>query len=368
MKKQSQKPAKNPFELPVGWINIDSQRIRERMKVCGFTSDQQLADEVHESRQTLWRRLDENRMHVELLETIANQLDTSPESLCPLGSYKPRTVPKFELVPPPNWDVVSFHSTRVFVANGVSYRVAKLQNQIVKEQFARGKFYDMIRVPKATLDELKTRLKRHPEVCQRLKQAKATRIGRNCIVEPFLEDTAWWVLDDWIEGTTLRTILESDRKLSDDEIKTIATEILIGLSELHQNKVAFREMTPDQIYVSDDLCECTLTDFELAKFLQDVPTVSGKWQTRNHYRARENLELPTIGWPNYPRTDIFSWAAIVIEMFTGDPRAEPETLAARLSDSSIVELLLKCRNLDFRKRPTSVEEVQNDWAAWTPTK
>ncbi len=307
-------------------------------------------------------------MEVELLEAIAIQLNTSPESLCPLRSYKPRTAPKSDIVAPPNWDFVSIHQSRVFVANGVSYYVAKLQNQIVKEQFARGKFYDMIRVPQSSLDTLKERLKRHPEVCQRLEKAKATRIGRNCIVEPFLEDTAWWVIDDWIDGETLTTILQSDRKLSDGEIKTIATEILIGLGELHQNKVAFREMTPDRIYVNDDFSQCILTDFELAKILQDVPTVSGEWRTRNPYRAPENLESSTIGSLNYPRTDIYSWAAIVIELFTGDPAAKPEALAAKLSDSSIVTFLLKCRSRDFSKRPTNIEEVQNDWAAWTPKK
>jgi serine/threonine protein kinase len=149
-----------------------------------------------------------------------------------------------------------------------------------------------------------------------------------------------------------------------NEVKTIGTEILIGLQELHQSKMFFRELAPDRVYLSDDFRKCTLTDFELAKVLQKVPTVSGPWRTSNPYRAPENVESRTIAPTNYARTDIYSWAAIVIELFTGDPNAESEALAKKLHDPQLVTYLMACRSPIFSERPKSVVDVLDVWNKW----
>ena len=107
-----------------------------------------------------------------------------------------------------------------------------------------------------------------------------------------------------------------------------------------------------------------LTDFELAKILQDVPTVAGEWLTRNPYRAPELLEGKTIAWSNYARTDVYSWAAIVSELFTGNPDANLDALMDKLQERELAEFLFKCRSPLSADRPDSVSKVLDVWNKW----
>ena len=256
----------------------------------------------------------------------------------------------------------------MLAANGVSYRVAKLQSTIRKDHFCRGKFYEFLGVAPSHAIEISNRLLRHAEVCDRFKKSSSNRIARHRWIVRLAEETAWWICDDWIEGKTLSSHLTVDTRFSLSQIKSIGTEILLALDELHQNKIVFRELTPDQIYLSDGFKNCTLTDFELAKVLLDVPTVSGPWLTRNPYRAPEHVEKNRINWANYAGTDIYSWGAIMIELLTGNPEAESEELSVNLTDKKLVEFLLGCRNPVFTQRPETVQKVLEVWNQWPAKK
>ena len=316
------------------------------------------------SRDVVYRALKEWRIRGHLLERLAKAVNTSPENLVRSSSYEERPQPKFETPIPNDWKLVEVVNLKTTTANGVIYCIAKLQHTIIEEKFSRGKFYEFGELPGGGLNALRERLKRHAIVCERMSKAEGTRIARNCGITRLMDDTAWWILDDWIEGVTLKSVIANESPLPWRTIKHIGTEILFGLNELHANQIVFRELAPERIYLSHDRLQCTLTDFELAKILQDVPTVAGPWLTRNPYRAPELLEGKTIAWSNYARTDVYSWAAIVSELFTGNPDANLDKLIDKLPERELAEFLFKWRSPLSADRPESVLEVLDVWNEW----
>lgn len=345
------------------YIDLDSDKLKKLMNEKGL-SQEQVGKAMNASRSVVYRVLTEWRIRKYLLERLANAVNTSPENLLRSSSYKERPQPKFETPIPNDWKLVEVVKFKTTAANGVLYCIVKLQHTIIEEKFSRGKFYEFGELPDGGLDALRERLKRHATLCQRMSNAEGTRIARNCGITRLMDDTAWWILDDWIEGSTLKSVTAQESPLTWQAIKHIGTEILLGLDELHSNKIVFRELAPERIYLSNDRLRCTLTDFELAKILQDVPTVAGEWLTRNPYRAPELLEGKTIAWSNYARTDVYSWAAIVSELFTGNPDANLDALMDKLPERELAEFLFKCRSPLSTERPDSVSKVLDVWNKW----
>ena len=344
-------------------IDIDSEKLQRLMNEQGL-SQEQVGKAMSVSRSVVYRALKEWSIREYLLERLANAVNTLPENLLRSSSYRERPQPKFETPIPNDWKLAEVVKFKTMAANGVTYCIVKLQHTIIEEKFSRGKFYEFGELPDGGLDALRERLKRHATVCDRMNNVQATRIARNCSIVRLMDDTAWWILDDWIDGATLKSVITQESPLPWQTIKNIGIEILAGLGELHANEIVFRELAPERVYLSNDRLRCTLTDFELAKILQDVPTVAGEWQTRNLYRAPELLEGKTIAWSNYARTDIYSWAAIVIEMFTGNPDSKLDALMDKLKNNELAEFLIECRSPLSTDRPDSVSKVLNVWNKW----
>ncbi len=159
----------------------------------------------------------------------------------------------------------------------------------------------------------------------------AQRIARNRTVIPLGNDSAWWVLDYWMEGVPLESLLYPPQNLSHSIVKQMGTEILLGLDELHSHDIVMRELTPDRVLVSKDYQKCTLTDFEMAILTQGTTSVSGRWKDGSPYLAPENSD--DSDYARKPeivrRRDMYSWAAIMAELLTGNPRADMQMLSER---------------------------------------
>lgn len=260
--------------------------------------------------------------------------------------------------PPREWTLEPQVIQHFMAANGVSYCVARLKSTVMDNWFGRGKFYDLRNVINADSEELRARLARHPTVCLLLN--KDPRIARLIRVCPLAENTAWWVINDWIEGKTLEDILTSGIPISKPSIKHIGMELLLGLQSLHSVEIIFRELAPERVYVSDNLENCVLTDFELAKIIQGALSVAGGWKLISKYRAPE---ITSRGEFSYS-WDFYSWSIIMDELIAAQCEDGVETVEQFIADADVFKLINECRDLNPGHRPTCVADVISVWSNW----
>lgn len=315
-------------------------------------------------RSTLNRYLHDEEMPIDRLKSLANRLGTTPESLMPISSFAQNAEPPFKVVAPSNFDILEFVSPISSAANGLSFCVAKLKSQLNAKHFSRGKFYWLAGVDQRNQPKLRECLNRHGSVCESCKDA--LRVARHRIAIPLEHDTAWWVLDHWIDGSPLDSLIYPRQELSHSLIKRLGTEILLGLDELHSYGIVMRELTPDKVIVSEDQERCTLTDFEMAILTEGTVSVSGRWKNRSPYLAPENVDdSDYYRKPEIVKSrDIYSWAAIMIELITGDPLADSKRLGQSLPQAALAKFLIDCRHPRADRRPKSVAEVLEVWNKW----
>jgi|GEM_PF-1301471 len=358
---------KKPYVLKPGEVFVDPKAIRERMSVMGFTSQHLLGKKSSTSRGTVNRMLSRGATQEENLIAVAKALDISPSALQPMTTYERAQLIMPKIIPPYDWEIAEMVTVYVTAANGISYCTAKLRSLAMPDVFARGKLYDLLQVYRIDREGLRDRLTRHARVCERLRGSKY--LARHRTIFMFQEDTAWWVLDDWIEGRTLEDYLHDQHSFSHQVVGEIGLQILFGLQELHDQEIAARELAPERIYISDDFTRITLTDFEMAKFLPDGSiSVSGKWKnpSENPYRAPEHIPYSEEAQTAKPgiKGDIYSWAAVVIELLTGKPNADQNVLQAVLGDADLSGFLVRCRSKPASKRPNNVSEILETWRPW----
>lgn len=345
------------YKIVDGYAPVDPEKIRSLLRSKGI-SQEKLGTLIHSSRATVYRMLSQEKTLSIHLENVAKVLGAIPSALQPSSDYYELDEPGWEIPPPRGWEIVRFVRRFTKAANGLAYFVAKLESKHVPQKFSRGKFYQLSDVQSMNRKEFVDRLVRHPTVCSMLKGSEL--VVRNLDVRPFANDSAWWVLDEWIEGLSLNEFMEDSESIAFSDIRWIASSILDGLSDLHRSDVIFRELAPERVYVLSEQSQILLTDFELAKLGDGIPSVSGDWKIPNPYRAPEIGEYsPSV------KVDIYSWAAIVAEMFTGDPNADLERLADCVQHEETAKLLVRCRHPKPSARPESLELVRADWNSWT---
>lgn len=243
--------------------------------------------------------------------------------------------------------------------NGLQYRAYRLKHRHQPERLGRGKRYEFWHLPdnaKTTLQEL---LIRHPKVCDRVGSHPQIPVCYGTFPEP--DAKAWWVIDRWEDGRSLREILANAQPLTAEQLKRLARETAAGLSVLHKGGIIRRELSPDGILVANRDGQILLTDFELAKLLDGSPSVARDWPT-NPYRA------PEVGAAEIDeRADIFSWGSVVIHAATGKLPAigtEADALANAKLPAAIRSLLISCVKPRKSQRPTSMTDVLTTLDRW----
>ena len=336
-----------------GYAPIDPGKLKSFLSSKGM-SQEELGRLINCSRGVINRMITKKRTLPIHLVNAAKALGTSPVALQPSSDYHEPDEPTWEIPPPRGWKVIGFIRRFTKAANGLAYCVAQLENEHIPQKFSRGKFYQLSDVQSINREEFVYRLVRHPTICTMLRDSDL--IVKCLDVRPFTNNSAWWVLDEWIDGQSLDELMDEEVVISRENTEWIASSILDGLTDLHRADVIFRELAPERVYVLPKQSKVTLTDFELARLGEGMPSVSGDWKTPNPYRAPEiGTYDPTV------KVDIFSWAAIVIEMLCGDPLANQKQLSEYVHDEATVKLLLQCRSAKPSARPESISEVQNLW-------
>ncbi|MGB7070520.1 MAG: protein kinase [Pyrinomonadaceae bacterium] len=197
-------------------------------------------------------------------------------------------------------------------------------------------------------------------------------------------DGAPYIVSEFIEGKTLREIL-NEQRLDASEAIEISTQIASALSAAHKHRIIHRDIKPENIIVRDDGYVKVL-DFGLAKLMPDHsmsgfeydsstmnPTVSGVILGTVKYMSPEQARGETIDG----RADIFSLGIVTYEMITGRKPFEGDSVAEtfanlinkepepidELTDGNPVpfhQVVMKMLRKDPDERYSSADELLSD--------
>jgi zinc protease len=125
---------------------------------------------------------------------------------------------------------------------------------------------------------------------------------------------------EFVEGESLRSVLQRPGKLSIPQVLDLARQLAAGLSEAHRQSIVHRDLKPENIMLTPG-GELKVMDFGISRsFAADV-TSTGAIIGTPAYMAPEQAE----GRPVDHRTDIYALGLILYEMVTGTPAFTGDT-------------------------------------------
>jgi len=125
------------------------------------------------------------------------------------------------------------------------------------------------------------------------------------------EDTPYIVME-YLPGTDLRRVLDSDEAMSLDQKLHIAIQICEGLLYAHEHDVVHRDIKPDNIRILRG-DRVKIMDFGIARLNADALTVTNTSIGTPRYMSPEQIKGVRVD----NRSDIFSFGVVFYELITG---------------------------------------------------
>lgn len=178
----------------------------------------------------------------------------------------------------------------------------------------------------------------------------------------FVEDHRAYLVLEYIDGRNLKQEINSGRRFSSEEIKSLALDMCNILEYLHSRtpSVVHRDFTPDNLMLTGD-GRLKLIDFNVAN--QQEETATGTVVGKQSYMPLEQFQ----GDPS-PISDIYALGATLFYLSTGkDPEplstSHPLNETSKLKDNEpILEnfdtLVAKCTEVNHNRRYQSVQELK----------
>jgi len=171
----------------------------------------------------------------------------------------------------------------------------------------------------------------------------------------FIEDHRAYLVLEHIDGESLRTLIERQGRLSNEDAIRIALQMSAILEYLHglTPPVVHRDFTPDNLILAKD-GTLKLIDFNVAH--QADSTKTGTVVGKHAYLPPEQFR----GKP-CPQSDLYALGGTLYFLLTGH---DPEPLTSvhpmlAISDVSakLDEIVASCTQLDAAKRPKSAQDL-----------
>jgi len=132
----------------------------------------------------------------------------------------------------------------------------------------------------------------------------------------------------YVPGQSLQTRVDVHGPLEAKEILRIGIQAAAGLSAAHEQGVVHRDVKPSNILLENDVERALLTDFGLARAVDDATvTRTGVVTGTPHYMSPEQAS----GEATDNRSDLFSLGALMYFMATGHPPFRAERALAVLN-------------------------------------
>ena len=358
MEQSAMVPAERKFNM----VRVDTDAIRRAMERLGFDNSS-LGDKSNVERRTVAKLLRTGEVRNDCFEAIVKALggqrdDYLADPIRVVGHRRSH----YGLPPTEEWEVDDSIpcSEWVKASNGLQYRICRMRHLTIENHFGRGKFYDLLGVKKVLRDELKHQFERHAVVGATVGPSRNMSQLYSCVRVGNGE--GWWVIDRWIEGSTLEHCLKNGPWPRSD-LPRLMKEILNGLAAVHSHDIVLREMTPGRVLIPDRKSPPVLTDFEMAKLFNGAPTVrNGEWP-ENPYRAPE-VDSGVVA----PSADLFSWAVIMLHAATGilpEEKRLKETLVSAKLPAQVTEVVQKSLLSSPRNRPQDCATVRRALGKWS---
>ena len=118
---------------------------------------------------------------------------------------------------------------------------------------------------------------------------------------------------EYLEGQTLRDVLNAESTLSIEKAIEIATQVLDGLSYAHSKGIVHRDIKPDNVQILPGN-HVKITDFGIARIMEE-PTLTADGQVFGtpSYMSPEQVAGKNLDC----RSDLFSVGIVLFEMLTG---------------------------------------------------
>jgi serine/threonine protein kinase len=183
-------------------------------------------------------------------------------------------------------------------------------------------------------------------------------------------DDSAFISMEFVDGDSLRELLNRPGKLEVPHVLNIAMQICAGLGEAHSQGIIHRDLKPENVML-DRFGDLKLMDFGIARSLDTRSTATGSFLGTPAYMAPEQAE----GKPADRRSDIYSLGLVLYEMSTGQAAFSGDTpLALALKQiretppsprnlqpslpAQVEYVILKCLCKDPAKRFQAVAEVE----------
>jgi eukaryotic-like serine/threonine-protein kinase len=123
-----------------------------------------------------------------------------------------------------------------------------------------------------------------------------------------------YIAMEFLQGRSLREIMDSGAVLPPDKIADIAAQVADGLAFAHEHEIVHRDIKPANIMLLDNGV-VKITDFGIALLPAGSRTMSGRVFGSPKYISPEQVEGRQVDG----RSDIFALGAVLYEMLTGTP-------------------------------------------------
>jgi len=133
------------------------------------------------------------------------------------------------------------------------------------------------------------------------------------VTDFFEENGRYFIVMEYLEGQTLRDVMQVRGSMPLQEAIGIACQVLDALTHAHQHRVIHRDIKPDNIFILPG-GQAKLADFGIAR-LSEEPSLTSDGQVFGtpSYMSPEQIEGREIDH----RSDLFSLAVLLYEMLVG---------------------------------------------------
>ena len=168
------------------------------------------------------------------------------------------------------------------------------------------------------IDTIRARVEREITIMRTIHSPSIVKMG-NLELTPvtFKEQNLLYYSEEWVEGQSLSTILQAEKKLSVDETLKLCLDISWGISELWNLNKVHRDIKPQNIMKRDCDGSYVLLDLGLAFDLEDKSlTQYGYVPGTKIYFSPEQLDIKHKRDIDF-RSDLFSLGIVLYQSITG---------------------------------------------------
>ncbi|WP_051864429.1 bifunctional serine/threonine-protein kinase/glutamate ABC transporter substrate-binding protein [Streptosporangium roseum] len=156
----------------------------------------------------------------------------------------------------------------------------------------------------------------------------AQRVASFCtagVVAVDLEGDTPYIASEYIEGRSLREVVETDGPLRGVALQRLAIGTATALTAIHHAAIVHRDFKPDNVLIAAD--GPRVVDFGIARIIDSTGTITSRAIGTPAYMAPEQISGADVG----PHTDVFAWGATIAFAATGETVFAGDSIAVVLN-------------------------------------